>query len=115
MMQRWLKIVAAIAYLHPRQLQFWVWRRLSQPRLQCRVTPVAAPPYSHPARFCFLNHHRDFAAGSLTWEPEGEARLWVYNLHYFPFLHDEETQRSTAEKRALIAHWIAAKDRKTHV
>lgn len=111
MMQRWWKIVAAIAYLHPRQLLFWVWRRLLQPRLQCRVPPVAAPPYSHPARFCFLNHHRDFAAGSLTWEPEGEARLWVYNLHYFAFLHDEETQRSTAEKKALIAHWIAANPR----
>src|SRR5690625_2804289 len=108
MMQRWWKIVAAIAYLHPRQLLFWVWRRLLQPRLQRRVRPVAAPPCCQPARFCVLHRRRDLAGGSLTWEPEGEARLWVYNLHYFALLLDEETRRATAERQALFAHWIAA-------
>src|SRR5690625_7191641 len=103
-----MKSLTSIGHLRPRQLLFWVWRRLLQPRLQRSTALVAAPPYPHPARFCFLNHHRDFAAGSLTWEPEGEARLWVYKLHYFAFLHDEETQRSTAKKKALIAHWIEA-------
>lgn len=107
--RNWLRTLFAVRYLRRSQLLFWIWRRVVQPRLDQSMGPATAPPYPAAVSFQFLNHERTFPAGSLDWQPAGASRLWVYNLHYFSFLHDEE--RSVEERQALIAHWVAANPR----
>lgn len=72
----------------------------------CRI-PVARSAVAvelPPFIFRFLNHEQTFAAGEFSWQPPGQSRLWIYNLHYFDWLRDE--RRSAADKAALIAHWV---------
>jgi len=53
--------------------------------------------------FRFLNHGLPFE-GENRWRPEGADRLWVYNLHYFQYIHSLPPSRALA----LISDWIEA-------
>jgi hypothetical protein len=50
--------------------------------------------------FIFLNQ-RHAVEGAERWAPVGAGRLWVYNLHYFQYLHGLPSDRAMA----LMADW----------
>ena len=58
-------------------------------------------------RFCFINEDKDISEVlSARWRPEA-SRLWLYNVHYFDFLKDEELEAGLQDRLALqlIENW----------
>jgi uncharacterized heparinase superfamily protein len=100
------RTLRTLAALRPGQLAMLVWRRGLQPRLRRRPAVPDAPAFGDALAFQFLNRERVFAPGEFNWQPAGEHRLWIYNLHYFGYLND--TAYPLAQQLALIEHWIAA-------
>lgn len=105
-----------LRHLKPIQLVGRVRFRLSRPSPDERPAPPlrAAGPWVQPAqgrasllgsdRVRFLNVERTLAPGN--WEPEGAAKLWTYNLHYFGDLTAEGAQGRVEWQRALMERWV---------
>lgn len=55
-------------------------------------------------QFCFLNHC-DRIHDSKSWQ-EGNALLWLYNLHYFDDLNAVDADNRQSWHHALIERWI---------
>jgi len=56
--------------------------------------------------FRFLNKHGKIC-NPADWTAAGQARLWLYNLHYFDDLNAQAAPSREAWHRHLIARWIA--------
>lgn len=54
--------------------------------------------------FCFLNHF-DQIHDQKSWQ-EGNARLWLYNLHYFDDLNATDADKRQSWHYLLIERWI---------
>ena len=110
------RLLNTVKYLKPVQVYSRIWFRLYRPAPDLRpapgtrriagswVEPVEKPPsLVSSRRFRFLNeeHECDFPA---AWNREEWGKLWLYNLHYFDCLAEDDRQKQQAE---LIARWIA--------
>ena len=64
--------------------------------------PHSAFPTLHSAleaRFAFLNQSHTFENG-IEWNTPHLPKLWLYNLHYFDYLHDLLTCDERGQKKA---------------
>jgi len=52
-------------------------------------------------KFNFLNQTIPFE-GNNCWEPKGASKLWIYNLHYFKYIHTLDSRLAYE----LITNWI---------
>ena len=56
-------------------------------------------------RFCFLN--REYSLPDIEpWNDPGLPRLWLYNLHYFDYLHTPGAEKHVDRLHSLITGWI---------
>ena len=69
-------------------------------------TAFAAGPveYLGDKRWRFLNREGDIERG---WNGPQYERLWLYNLHYFNYLHQQRRERHADVLGSLIDEWIA--------
>ncbi|MBN3803865.1 heparinase [Paraburkholderia sp. Ac-20336] len=69
--------------------------------------PFAAGPdeYLGDGCFRFLNQEGQLVDG---WNAPHQARLWLYNLHYFNYLNQATREQHARSLAALIDRWIAA-------
>ena len=63
--------------------------------------PLMPPCFMEADTFRFLNEEHSFT----TWNDQQRNKLWLYNLHYFDWLRQEEL--SPQEGARWIAKWIA--------
>lgn len=105
-----------LRHLRPGQVSNRVARRLRRPRLDASpapglrpatgpwVTPIArAQSLFDDGTALFLNR-RARVDGAAAWNDPTQAKLWLYNLHYF----DDLTRPGDAAFQAgMIARWIA--------
>lgn len=76
------------------------------------VTGMWASPVPRPRslfdgwRVRFLNHDGEIAQPE-QWHDPGQAKLWLYNLHYFDDLAAPADPNYRAQQRRLIDRWIA--------
>ncbi|WP_427183811.1 heparinase II/III family protein [Bordetella bronchialis] len=54
-------------------------------------------------RLRFLNREGNLSQG---WQPRWQSRLWLYNLHYFNYLHQQGRARHREELAGTIDAWI---------
>lgn len=114
-----LKYLSTIRYLRPVQIFNRIYRIRNvasasadisaPPRLVIgRQEPFAWLPRPKSVlsneEFLFLNRilKLRFPEG---WEDQRASRLWLYNLHYFDYLHSPEL--SASRKKELIERWIS--------
>lgn len=108
-------------HLRPAQFlyraKYWLIRR---PRIRTSVdvracddahiairtsAPLGPVEYLGNGRLCFLNREGHPGQG---WHPPGYDRLWLYNLHYFNYLHQRDRERCRDELAGLIDAWTHA-------
>jgi len=115
--QKLLRFYHTLRYLRPRQLYHQFRRKIRPPRLATAVATPSQPASLRPVpwpfrpssyrgsgRFCFLNQEYD-CGWPPNWQAPGPSHLWLYNLHYFDYLHQPGMDEDTA--LTLIRHWIA--------
>ena len=120
-----LRLLQTLRHLRPRQVGYQLYYRTTG-RLATNyaAAPAAAvvpqdapalPPeaaglparQTGPARFTFLNRTVDFgAAGRIDWNYAALGKLWTYNLNYFEYLRQADTDPAVGQ--ALISAWVAA-------
>jgi uncharacterized heparinase superfamily protein len=54
--------------------------------------------------FVFLNE--EHVLSEIGWEPECVSQLWLYNLHYFDCLAQQQSRDSLPQVQNLISDWI---------
>jgi len=54
--------------------------------------------------FNFLNKSVSLKSESFNWDPDGEQRLWKYNLHYFDYLRARDCEQTI--KITLLSDWV---------
>jgi uncharacterized heparinase superfamily protein len=70
-------------------------------------TPILRPgPIRREATFRFLNRDAT-VVDAADWNSSAQAKLWVYNLHYFDWLREEAAPRRAADDAAWLDRWIA--------
>ena len=67
------------------------------------ITPCPRPCSVEKNEFKFLNHRVDFKK-NIDWNNSEQSKLWLYNLHYFDYLHQPGIEHNTRFK--LIHEWI---------
>ena len=104
-----------IFYLKPLQLFYNIYYRLKKPKSFSIQTPElsglsAKIPFPKMPQtffgnfdFCFLNDRRKLAFPA-DWNNGKIGKLWLYNLHYFDYLRQENISPSDGEM--LISQWI---------
>jgi uncharacterized heparinase superfamily protein len=69
--------------------------------------PILRPgPMRRGSSFHFLNRQAT-VADAADWNTDRQAKLWVYNLHYFDWLREEDAPRRVAEDEVWLDRWIA--------
>lgn len=58
-----------------------------------------------PARFRFLNQEYDILKAS-DWNNPATDKLWLYNLHYFDYLNEEDSEKKNGIHQQIIERWI---------
>lgn len=62
----------------------------------------------------FLNRQHRFKTAEMQWQTghfaEQPEKLWVYNLNYFGWLHDGQTETHSSQNLYLILDWIERND-----
>lgn len=76
------------------------------PSLGWQMPAARRPSMLSPTRFCFLNETRDIPAPSY-WQSAELQKLWLYNLHYFDCLNEENAEGRDRWHRNFIGRWIA--------
>ncbi len=108
-----------VRHLRATQITGRIRRRLHRPQVDPATPPppprVADGPWVVPARrdasligperMRYLNHESDLAPGG--WNDPQQAKLWLYNLHYFEDLNAVGAADRRGWHEALIARWIA--------
>ena len=112
-----LLYLKTIRFLKPSQLFYNIYYRIRKPSIRQECTSTALAPISCKCgfikspqsllaenRFRFLNveNSLNFPA---DWNNAQLGKLWLYNLHYFDYLRQENITRQVGEK--LISRWIA--------
>lgn len=114
-----MKYFHTVRFLRPRQLMFNLKRRGFAPRaslktqidlhihaLTLNVPPIGRRCYdSTKHSLIFINDAYAIEGKCPEWAPANKTKLWLYNLHYFDWLHDHELPFET--KCAWIENWIA--------
>ena len=106
-----------IRFLKPVQIYGRIWFHLTRPKnlsifeVELRKSrskwidqPVKRSRLISPKTFSLLESERGFSA--LDWQAPDIEKLWLYNLHYFDFLHGDNSQNQTSWQRDLIKDWI---------
>lgn len=111
-------LLRTLIWLKPVQIWWRVWLRLYQPvpkqfsgaalRLPPkRWTATDRPPgMTGPQDFTFLNNPGALKTAD-DWNAPQQAKLWLYNLHYFDDLAASQADARTDWHSALIRRWIA--------
>lgn len=107
-----------IKYLKPIQLYGRIKFRLPQRSLYARQTPLIRhhsealqtpiPKHSHllsENKVVLLNQIQDISSNAI-WNDKRLEKLWLYNLHYFDFLHSQYNQTYTDWHTNLMQRWI---------
>lgn len=107
-----------VRHLKPVQIYGRLWHALYRPRRPVLSFPAIRIP-AHPVatfirksqrivsrnRFRFLNQEHDILKIS-DWNDSTRDKLWLYNLHYFDYLNDENAEKSAVIGRQFIMRWI---------
>jgi uncharacterized heparinase superfamily protein len=113
-----LRLARTVRPLKAVQLYGRAWFRLTRPRPDFRaaaprrrlkgwVEPVGRPPALVGPDEIILINQPGRIAGSASWNDPAQAKLWLYNLHYFDELSAPADARRQGWRRDLIARWIA--------
>jgi uncharacterized heparinase superfamily protein len=112
------RLIRTLAPLRPIQIYGRARFRLTRPAADLSPAPPRRAPRGWrapaprvdsliaPDRVRLLNHEADISAPS-AWNDPAQAKLWLYNLHYFDWLGAECDAERTKWRRALVARWIA--------
>ncbi len=108
-----------LRHLRPRQFSALIARPLKSnfPVKQSPPPPLRAILYSFSGRqrrscvlnlptFTCLNHSADISAPAI-WNDPSQDRLWLYNLHYFDFLHQSSPPLAEGVGLELMHRWVA--------
>jgi hypothetical protein len=87
--------IPAVANLYTRKLPEYKTTDLALTRL-----PLPDQHYLGDSVFEFLSKRFECKD---TWFPDGASLLWLFNLHYFDFLHEIE---SAHEQKRFVVDWI---------
>ena len=68
------------------------------------VPPTRTSDGQYDGKSFFFLNQRHAVEGADRWAPAGVGRLWIYNLHYFHYLHGLSPNRALA----LMEDWIEA-------
>lgn len=117
----WRQYVYTLRYLRPVQIYGLARKRLvhSLPagssvvqgaRLSEHIQPPRLPFLPTPkslqgTSLTFLNHTVDYPLG-VHWDDPALPKLWRYNLHYMPFLHQPGI--TATERRDWMRSWVRA-------
>lgn len=105
-----------LRHLKPIQFYWRVYLKLNRLRafnqqlpavISQNSLPLLAPVAKHTSlvygHFVFLNHAAPVSF-PIAWNDTEQAKLWLYNLHYFDYLNQANIAPDTAEN--LIKDWI---------
>ena len=115
----WLQYARTLRYLRPVQMYGLARNRLlrhvpagptaiQDARVSGRVQPPKVPFLPAPTSMqwtslTFLNHTVDYPYG-IHWHDPAQTKLWRYNLHYMPYLHQPGATRKA--QRAWMYAWV---------
>lgn len=103
-----------VIYLKPKQIFFQIYRRLIKTKINLTVQPQVRALPSKPifiykknccdiqkSQFTFigLTHQVTFPQ---AWNSNSLPKLWLYNLHYFDYIHGAEAEIA----KAFLKRWI---------
>ncbi len=107
-----------VKYLKPVQIYGRIWYYLYRPRVPSLISPsirfpdnTFTPPIKKerslisPTRFRFLNQEHDAVRDS-DWNNPAIDKLWLYNLHYFDYLNEEDGEKENVIHQQIIEQWI---------
>ncbi len=107
-----------VKYLKPVQIYSRIWHHFYKPRVPSLTIPSAnlpdntfTPPIKKrkslisPTRFRFLNQEHDILRAS-DWNNPAIDKLWLYNLHYFDYLNQEDGEQENGIYQQIIERWI---------
>ena len=112
-----LLYLKTIRHLRLSQLFYNIYYRLCRPTLKvsCNAPNLAKltnktdfikspTSYIGENKFCFLNSEKNLTSPS-DWNSAEIGKLWLYNLHYFDYLRQENISKEAGVN--LISRWIA--------
>ncbi|MCP5081994.1 MAG: heparinase [Alphaproteobacteria bacterium] len=112
------RLIETVRHLRPEQIYGRALHKFSRPSPDLRPAPPlrkilsdwAEPARKRqsltgPNRFQFLNHAAG-VPGAADWNSETQAKLWLYNLHYFDDLNAVNAHSRHAWHRMLVDRWI---------
>lgn len=107
-----------VKYLKPVQIYSRIWfyfyrphpPSLNVPSFHSPDNTFISPPRKREsmlssARFRFLNQEYDILEAS-DWNNSQADKLWLYNLHYFDYLNQENTEEKNRIQQQIIERWI---------
>lgn len=116
MLKKITLLLFTLRHLKPIQFYWRIYLKLNRLRTFNCLPPAVIPTHQlsllapipkHASlvdgRFVFLNHAIP-ASFPIVWNDAEQAKLWLYNLHYFDYLNQPTIDTSKAD--ALIRDWI---------
>lgn len=117
-MDRLFRYYYTLSTLRPVQIYGRLWFRLYRPSIRQGDPPTVRtvtgnweapacrlPSMSGPESFTFLSHTAHLT-GPASWNDPAQAKLWLYNLHYFDDLNAAKAEERTAWHQAFIERWV---------
>lgn len=110
-------LISTLRFLRIRQIFYQLWYRVSSVQLRSAVAPRIrknisfeslpdkTDSYTPPAHFDFLNHSVNFPT-TIEWNSATEAKLWLYNLHYFDWLQSASMRKNEENALDTIRNWV---------
>ncbi|UTW42484.1 alginate lyase family protein [bacterium SCSIO 12844] len=107
-----------IKYLKFKQIIFRLWYRLIKPSVSEKVDYLKINTYREATdslflykrhryfnnrQACFLNHCVDISSSAI-WNDKNQAKLWLYNLHYFDSLNAQNLHHRALSYQ-LLERW----------
>ncbi len=116
-MKKLFLLFHTVKYLKFKQLYFRLVRKLTHPKVNQLSLPLSSkdgnwcshtlyePKLVSPLRVKLLNVEADISETEV-WNSDKFTKLWLYNLHYFDYLHSANADSMHAENQTLIKRWI---------
>jgi uncharacterized heparinase superfamily protein len=112
------RLFRTIRHLRAGQVVNRITRKFSSPTAVGRPTPARRPPKSiwksgpgrlasmlSPTRFRFVGQEAELGTAA-DWNGPSQAKLWLYNLHYFDDLRAQGAADRSQWHRDLIGRWL---------